>query len=263
MSKHVLVSGVSQGLGLAIARAVLAQGWTVSGVSRRLSYEYAALQAEHGARARFHLFDLSRTDDVKAELFEKFLPFDLPLHGYVNNAAVAYDDIVTNLDAARLRAMYEVNVFAPMMITKYAIRHMLFTRTAGSIVHISSISVHTGYKGLAMYASTKGALEAFSKNTAREWGERGIRSNCIVAGFMETAMTGKLTEELPLSKPGRIAFNRMGTLHAVSGKKIVRDVIRKTKKESKSYRILSQSNYQVTHFALKTNNMRSIYQTQL
>lgn len=195
MRKHILVTGVSQGLGLAIARAVLAQGWTVSGVSRRLSDEYRALQREHGERARFNAFDLSRTDEVKEELFDKFLPLEVPLHGYVNNAAVAYDDIVTNLDTARLREMYEVNVFAPMMVTKYAIRHMLFNTVAGSVVHISSISVHTGYKGLAMYASTKGALEAFSKNTAREWGERGIRSNCLVAGFMETAMSSSLTEE--------------------------------------------------------------------
>ncbi|MDD3179531.1 MAG: SDR family NAD(P)-dependent oxidoreductase [Opitutaceae bacterium] len=195
MSKNILVTGVSQGLGLAIARAVLNQGWTVSGVSRHLSDEYSMLQREHGDRARFHPFDLNRTDDVKAELFDKFLPFELPLHGYVNNAAVAYDDIVTNLDATRLRAMYEVNVFAPMMITRYAIRHMLFNRITGSIVHISSISVHTGYKGLAMYASTKGALEAFSKNTAREWGERSIRSNCVVAGFIETAMSGSLSAE--------------------------------------------------------------------
>ena len=51
-----------------------------------------------------------------------------------------------------------------------------------------SEGVHTGYKGLSMYASTKGALEAFSKNIAREWGEIGVRSNCLVAGFMETEM---------------------------------------------------------------------------
>jgi 3-oxoacyl-[acyl-carrier protein] reductase len=91
--------------------------------------------------------------------------------------------------------MYDVNVFTPMVVTKHAIRHMLFNKVAGSMVHISSISAHAGYKGLAMYASTKGALEAFSKNTAKEWGERGIRSNCVVAGFMETAMTAKLTAE--------------------------------------------------------------------
>jgi 3-oxoacyl-[acyl-carrier protein] reductase len=46
-----------------------------------------------------------------------------------------------------------------------------------------------------MYAATKGALEAFSKNTAREWGEIGVRSNCVVAGFMETEMSNSLSDE--------------------------------------------------------------------
>ncbi len=91
--------------------------------------------------------------------------------------------------------MYSINVFTPYMIVKNVIRNMLLHRIGGSIVHISSISVHTGYKGLAMYAGSKGALEAFSKNTAREWGERGIRSNCLVAGFMETAMSETLSDQ--------------------------------------------------------------------
>ena len=72
---------------------------------------------------------------------------------------------------------------------------MLLHHTCGCIVHISSISVHTGYKGLAMYASSKGALEAFSKDTAREWGELGIRSNVVVPGFMETAMSSTLSQD--------------------------------------------------------------------
>ncbi|MEY2877949.1 MAG: hypothetical protein RLZZ15_329 [Verrucomicrobiota bacterium] len=206
MSRHILVSGVSRGLGLAVARHALLVGWTVSGVSRSCSPEFAALQREHGERARFLAFDLSRAEAVKGELFGGFLPVTLPLHGYVNNAAVAYDDLVTNLDLARLRAMYEVNVFAPMAVVKHVIRHMLFTRVAGAIVHVSSVSAHTGYKGLAMYASTKGALEAFSKGTAREWGERGIRSNCVVAGFMETAMSATLTDEQRAKIFGRTAL---------------------------------------------------------
>ena len=82
-----------------------------------------------------------------------------------------------------------------MILTKYAIRNMLLHKVKGSIVHISSISAHTGYKGLAMYASSKAALEAFSKNTSREWGELGIRSNVIVPGFMETAMSATLSGE--------------------------------------------------------------------
>ncbi len=72
---------------------------------------------------------------------------------------------------------------------------MILHQQGGSIIHLSSISAHTGYKGLSMYAATKGALEAFSKNTAREWGTRGIRSNCVVAGFMETAMSAGLSDD--------------------------------------------------------------------
>jgi 3-oxoacyl-[acyl-carrier protein] reductase len=62
-----------------------------------------------------------------------------------------------------------------------------------------------------MYASTKGALEAFSKNTAREWGSLGIRSNCIVAGFMETEMSSTLSSE----QKNRI-FNRTSLKKPVS-----------------------------------------------
>jgi 3-oxoacyl-[acyl-carrier protein] reductase len=113
----------------------------------------------------------------------------------VNNAAIAYDDIISNLNIASLENMYKVNVFTPMNICKYIIRQFLLHNIKGSIIHVSSISVHTGYKGLSMYASTKGAIEAFSKNTAREWGEKGIRSNCLVAGFMETEMSAGLTED--------------------------------------------------------------------
>ena len=91
--------------------------------------------------------------------------------------------------------MYKVNVFSPMMLTKYIIRDMILNKTYGSIVHISSISVHTGYKGLAMYASTKGSLEAFSKNTSREWGRMGIRSNIVCPGFMDTNMSSSLNDE--------------------------------------------------------------------
>jgi 3-oxoacyl-[acyl-carrier protein] reductase len=208
MSRHVLITGVSRGLGLAMARAALTAGWTVSGVSRQASADYAALQAEHGSRARFLALDLARGEAIKAELFEAFLPYAQPLHGVVNNAALAYDDLATNLDPGRLQAMYAVNVFAPMLVTKYAIRHMLFNQVAGSLVHLSSVCVHTGSKGLAMYASTKGALEAYSLNLAREWGERGIRSNCVAPGFVATAMSAGLSEEQRAKIYGRAALRR-------------------------------------------------------
>lgn len=196
MAKNILITGVSRGLGLEVAKTIVAAGWTVYGVSRASSPEFDALAASAPGRVRFKAVDLADAGGVGEAIFgEDFAGLRTPLYGFVNNAATAYDDLVSNLDLERLQAMYAVNVFAPMMATRQVIRNMLLHGQGGSIVHVSSVSTRTGYKGLAMYASTKGALEAFSKNTAREWGERGIRSNCVVAGFMETAMSSTLSED--------------------------------------------------------------------
>ncbi|MCI7337536.1 MAG: SDR family oxidoreductase [Bacteroidales bacterium] len=192
---NILVTGCSRGVGLEICRVLLEQGHTVYGIARSCPDDFITLQSQYKGRLLFKSVDLSDSEHIKENVFKDFCGSKVQLDGYVNNAAVAYDDIVTNLNLDRLKAMYEVNVFTPMMMTKNVIRNMLLHHTKGAIVHISSISVHTGYKGLAMYASSKGALEAFSKDTAREWGPMGVRSNVVVPGFMATAMSSTLTEE--------------------------------------------------------------------
>lgn len=192
---NYLVTGCSRGVGLEICRVLLEQGHIVYGVARSYTNDFKVLEQEYGEQVFFKSIDLSDLDNIRKSVFKEFISNSVQLHGYINNAAIAYDDIVTNLNLSKLKALYIVNVFTPMVITKYAIRNMLLHKTKGCIVHISSISVHTGYKGLSMYASSKGALEAFSKNTAREWGGLGIRSNVIVPGFMETTMSSTLTDE--------------------------------------------------------------------
>lgn len=192
---NVLVTGCSRGVGLEICRVLLNQGHTVYGIARSHTEEFKTLGSMYPDSLFFKSIDLGNSDDIHKLVFKEFITNKVILHGFVNNAAMAYDDIVTNLNLNKLQKMYAVNVFTPMMLTKYAIRNMLLHHTQGSIIHISSISVHTGYKGLAMYASSKGALEAFSKDTAREWGGLGIRSNVVVPGFMETAMSSTLTAE--------------------------------------------------------------------
>lgn len=192
---NILVTGCSRGVGLEICRVLLEQGHTVYGVARSCPQEFKDLQTQYPERLLYKSVDLSDSEHVRENVFGDFVTNKVQLDGFVNNAALAYDDIVSNINLDRLKGMYEVNVFSPMVMTKYAIRNMLLHHTKGSIVHISSISVHTGYKGLAMYASSKGALEAFSKNTAREWGGLGIRSNVVVPGFMPTAMSATLTDE--------------------------------------------------------------------
>ena len=192
---NILVTGCSRGVGLEICKVLLTQGHTVYGVARSYTAEFKELETSYAGRLFFKSIDLASSGNVRATVFKEFITNKVQLDGFVNNAAMAYDDIITNLNLERLQEMYAVNVFTPMMLTKYAIRHMLLHKNKGSIVHISSISAHTGYKGLAMYASSKGALEAFSKNTAREWGALGIRSNVVVPGFMETAMSSTLTDD--------------------------------------------------------------------
>ena len=193
--KNILVTGCSRGVGLEICKVLLEHGYSVYGIARTHTPEFIELEDKYGEQVHFLSYDLSDSENIRKVVFKEFVSNKVVIDGYVNNAALAYDDIVTNLNVDRLKAMYDVNVFTPMVMTKYVIRNMLFHHTKGAIVHISSISVHTGYKGLAMYASSKGALEAFSKDTAREWGVMGIRSNCVVPGFMATAMSSTLTEE--------------------------------------------------------------------
>lgn len=192
MTKTVIVTGSSRGLGEEIVKVLLSEGYNVIGISRSQQDDPEILRNKN---YQFIHFDLSHPERIKDLYLEKIKEMG-PIHGLVNNAGVAYDDIATNLNLESLEAMFKVNIYSPMMLTKYIIRDMLLHKTKGSIVNISSISGHTGYKGLSMYASSKLALEAFSKNIAREWGRVGIRSNSVCPGFLETEMSSSLDSVL-------------------------------------------------------------------
>lgn len=191
----VIVTGDSRGLGATIVEELLQRDrYAVVGLSRSRSDRTRAFEDEYPDRYSHVNFDLSAPEDVD-ELYESELKDRGPIYGLVNNAAMAYDDLVTNVAVDDLDRMFTVNVLSPILLSKYALRDMMLNRTAGSLVHVSSVSTATGYKGLSMYGATKGALEAFSLGVAREWGERGIRSNCVAPGFMNTEMTSTLDEE--------------------------------------------------------------------
>ena len=195
-TKNVLLSGASKGLGLCICGKLLKSGYRVYAISRTLSGHLSELGEAYKGRLFFKEVDLSDPIGAANTVFKgDFIPRAFPLDAFVSNAAQSYEDIVSNIDEAKLEGMFKVNVFSPMLLTKYAIRNMLLNRRPGSIVHISSICAHTGYKGLSMYAATKGAIESFSIGTAREWGRRGIRSNTVSPGFMEIGMATSLSDE--------------------------------------------------------------------
>ncbi|QQZ10281.1 SDR family NAD(P)-dependent oxidoreductase [Heyndrickxia vini] len=193
--KWVIVTGDSKGLGREVVKQILSETKLgVIGISRSDHELVSGLLNKYPDRYKHISYDLRNVQDIKSIYINKIRKIG-PIYGLVNNSAHAYDDIVSNLNVKHLESMFQVNVFSAMHLTKYALRDMLLNKIQGSIVHVSSVSTHTGYKGLSMYAATKGALEAFSKNVAREWGSKGIRSNCVIPGFMETSMSDSLTTE--------------------------------------------------------------------
>lgn len=192
---NILLTGASRGLGVAIADRLLAAGNCLWLPVRQENSQLEQWRRRFPGQVHSFSCDLTVVETLRGLLTEHLTGQRVVLDGVVNNAAVAYDDLVSNLDLDQLGEMFRVNVYSPMEITRFAIRNFLLHRTRGSIVHVSSICSHTGYKGLAMYGATKGAIESFSRGVAREWGSKGIRSNCVVPGFMETDMSAVLGTE--------------------------------------------------------------------
>jgi 3-oxoacyl-[acyl-carrier protein] reductase len=214
---NLLITGATRGLGLEIVQRQLAIGDHVIATGRSESEALAKLKSEYPGQLQFAAIDLQNVEDLKSSFFDQVVRADWPIHGLVNNAAIAYDDLLTNLDLDQLDQLFRVNVYAPMMLTKLVIRNMLLHKTAGSIVHVSSIAANVGFKGLSMYGASKGALESFSKGVAREWGRMGIRSNCVAPGFMETDMSAKLSDEQRDKIYRRTSLGVATSLDAVTG----------------------------------------------
>ena len=130
---NILVTGASKGVGLEICNVLLKEGLQVYGISRSETDGIKKMKVEFPQTFHFLSFDLENTSLVQKEIFKAFIPNTIPLYGFVNNAAKAYDDIITNLSEDSVKSMFHVNVFTPMLITKYAIRNMILNKINGSI----------------------------------------------------------------------------------------------------------------------------------
>ena len=186
--KTVIVTGVSRGLGLAIARKLMqVADYKIIGISRSLSAEYEDLMAKYPERAFFHAFDVGDIDGIPRLVTNIVKTHGRPW-GLVNNAGIGPDGILATMHKTDIERVLQVNLTAPLVFCKYISRVMLSARE-GRIINISSIIASTGFHGLVAYAASKAGLEGLTRSLSREVGKMGITVNCVAPGYMETEMT--------------------------------------------------------------------------
>lgn len=189
--KTVVVTGVSRGIGLSIARLLIDSGYFVIGISRTNTASFQELGSD--STRTFIQYDFESLDGIH-ELVSQVKQISSGIYGLVNNAGVARDGILTTLHQADISKIIRVNLESPIVLTKLISRLMIL-RGEGRIVTISSIIASNGFSGLSVYAASKAGLLGFSKSLSRELGKVGVTVNCVSPGFIKTDMTSSLDVE--------------------------------------------------------------------
>lgn len=206
--KTALVTGASGGIGGDIARALHERGATV-GLSGTREAPLAALAAELGARAHVlpcNLSDATALADLPRRAAEAMGGVDI----LVNNAGITRDNLFMRMSDAEWDDVLAVNLTAAMRLSRAVLRGMMKARW-GRIVSITSVVGTTGNPGQGNYAAAKAGLVGMSKSLAQEVASRGITVNCVAPGFIETAMTDRLTDDQKTRILGQIPAGRMGS----------------------------------------------------
>ena len=177
-----IVTGGGSGIGAATAGLLAQHGATTVIAGRRTEMldGVAADLTRRGHRCIAVATDV-RVDDQVAALVDTTIDQFGRIDIVVNNAGGSYLFPLADIPPDRWDNSYALNVRAPYLLTRLAGRHML-DRGSGVFVNISSSSAHYGVVGGSAYASAKAALEVFTRQTALEWGSRGIRANAIAVG---------------------------------------------------------------------------------
>ena len=192
--KTALVTGVSGGIGGAIARALHKQGADIA-ISARQKDKLEAIAAELGSRV--HVVPCDLTDKVAVgrlvdEAAAKLGRVDI----LVNNAGLTRDNLFMVMKDEQWDEVIAVNLTSTFMLMRSAARSMMRAKSGyGRIVNISSVSGIIGNPGQGNYAASKAGMIGMTKSLAREVAQRGITANCIAPGFIETPMTQVLNEK--------------------------------------------------------------------
>ena len=206
--KSALITGASGGIGGEIAKALHGAG-AIVGLSGTRETPLETLAGELGERAHVLPCNLSDTEAV-IELPKRAAEAMGTVDVLVNNAGITRDNLFMRMSDDEWQSVIDVNLTATMQLCKGVLRGMMKARW-GRIVNISSVVGATGNPGQGNYAASKAGMVGMSKSLAYEVASRGITVNCVAPGFIETAMTDKLTDDQKAAILGQIPSGRMGT----------------------------------------------------
>lgn len=204
MSKILLVTGGSRGIGAATARLAAQRGYTVCIAYLHNQAAAGAVVADiiaTGGRAVAFAADVSVESDVM-RLFERIDTQVGPLSALVNNTGILDRQMrVDQMDVARLQRIFTTNVVGPFLCAREAVRRMStrYGGTGGAIVNVSSIAARLGAPTEYVdYAASKGAIDSFTIGLAKEVATEGIRVNAVRPGAIYTEIHASGGE------PGRV-----------------------------------------------------------
>ena len=211
--KSALITGASGGIGGAIAKALHDAGANV-GLSGTRVEPLEALAAELGDRAFVLPCNLGDAEAVTA-LPKQAAAAMGSVDILVNNAGITRDNLFMRMSDDEWQSVLDVNLTATFRLCKGVLRGMMKSRW-GRIVNISSVVGATGNPGQGNYAAAKAGMVGMSKSLAYEVASRGVTVNAVAPGFIETAMTDKLTDDQKSAILTQIPSGRMGAAQEIA-----------------------------------------------
>ena len=213
--KVILISGGSKGLGNALVESFLNQGFSVATFSRKENEKIAKLKEEFKEDFFYDEIDSNNIDDLKKFVLTVYKKYGR-IDALVNNAGVSIDQLTAMSVEEDVRKLVDINIVSTVMLTRDVTRVMLKQRK-GSIINISSVLGHRGFRGASVYSATKAAIDGFTRSSTRELGSKNIRVNSVSPGYLNTDMTKNMGEKKKNQIIRRTPLGRLGEVEDIVG----------------------------------------------